>query len=93
MQFWFENGVGGYFGTQVWREGVFDKLGATVGKRYSRNDELGIPFACTIDFTSMEDSNAVQTLKRNIEKCMSTRLDGSVGSAPKCETKAHGKSH
>eukprot|EP00401_Gymnodinium_catenatum_P062342 CAMPEP_0117492104 /NCGR_PEP_ID=MMETSP0784-20121206/18410_1 /TAXON_ID=39447 /ORGANISM="" /LENGTH=627 /DNA_ID=CAMNT_0005286915 /DNA_START=73 /DNA_END=1956 /DNA_ORIENTATION=- len=32
-----------------------DDSGATVGKRYSRNDELGIPFACTIDFESLED--------------------------------------
>lgn len=32
-----------------------DDSNATLGKRYSRNDELGIPFACTIDFTSMED--------------------------------------
>ena len=30
LQFWFENGVGGYFGTQVWREGATDGLGRTV---------------------------------------------------------------
>ena len=30
MQFWFENGVGGYFGTQVWREGANDQRGHTV---------------------------------------------------------------
>ena len=29
LQFWFENGVGGYFGTQVWREGATDGLGRT----------------------------------------------------------------
>lgn len=29
-QFFFENGVGGYFGTQVWREGQFDTLGSEV---------------------------------------------------------------
>lgn len=33
-----------------------DDSGATIGKRYSRNDELGIPFAVTVDFQSMEDS-------------------------------------
>jgi len=33
-----------------------DDSNATLGKRYSRNDELGIPFACTVDFTSLEDS-------------------------------------
>jgi len=42
-------------------------------------------------FSNYDDTNAVQTLKKNIEKCMATRLDGSVGSAPKCETKSHGK--
>jgi len=34
-----------------------DDSNATLGKRYSRNDELGIPFGCTIDFTSLEDSS------------------------------------
>lgn len=33
-----------------------DDSNATLGKRYSRNDELGIPYGCTIDFTSLEDS-------------------------------------
>jgi len=32
-----------------------DDSNATLGKRYARNDELGIPFACTVDFTSVED--------------------------------------
>merc|ERR1719502_1955193 len=33
-----------------------DDSNATIGKRYSRNDELGIPFACTMDFDSLKDS-------------------------------------
>ena len=37
LQFWFENGVGGYFGTQVWREGATDGLGgATASTTASR---------------------------------------------------------
>jgi len=32
-----------------------DDSNATLGKRYSRNDELGIPFACTVDFDSLQD--------------------------------------
>merc|ERR1719221_1865822 len=32
-----------------------DDSNATLGKRYSRNDELGIPFACTVDFDSLKD--------------------------------------
>mmetsp|Transcript_42529 Transcript_42529/g.95456 ORF Transcript_42529/g.95456 Transcript_42529/m.95456 type:complete len:694 (+) Transcript_42529:18-2099(+) len=35
---------------------IIDDSNATLGKRYARNDELGIPFACTIDFDSLQDS-------------------------------------
>mmetsp|Transcript_214 Transcript_214/g.445 ORF Transcript_214/g.445 Transcript_214/m.445 type:complete len:630 (-) Transcript_214:136-2025(-) len=35
-----------------------DDSNATLGKRYARNDELGIPFALTLDFTTLEDSTA-----------------------------------
>lgn len=30
-----------------------DDSSATIGRRYARNDELGTPFACTIDFASV----------------------------------------
>ena len=33
-----------------------DQSGVSIGKRYSRNDELGIPFGITIDFQSLEDN-------------------------------------
>ncbi|KAL8426045.1 hypothetical protein Efla_001963 [Eimeria flavescens] len=32
-----------------------DSSGASVGRRYARADELGIPFALTVDFLSLED--------------------------------------
>jgi len=32
-----------------------DDSSANLGKRYARNDELGIPFACTVDFDSLKD--------------------------------------
>jgi glycyl-tRNA synthetase len=32
-----------------------DDSGATIGKRYSRNDELGTPFGVTVDFQSLKD--------------------------------------
>mmetsp|Transcript_38944 Transcript_38944/g.102916 ORF Transcript_38944/g.102916 Transcript_38944/m.102916 type:complete len:624 (-) Transcript_38944:65-1936(-) len=35
-----------------------DESGAAIGRRYARNDELGIPFALTLDFTTLEDSTA-----------------------------------
>lgn len=31
-----------------------DQSGVSIGKRYSRNDELGIPFGITIDYESLE---------------------------------------
>jgi glycyl-tRNA synthetase len=33
-----------------------DDSGATIGKRYSRNDELGTPLGITIDFQTVSDS-------------------------------------
>eukprot|EP00898_Chlorokybus_atmophyticus_P006191 jgi/Chlat1/6573/Chrsp45S05938 len=32
-----------------------DSTGTTIGKRYARTDEIGVPFAVTIDFQSLED--------------------------------------
>lgn len=32
-----------------------DQSGVSIGKRYSRNDELGIPFGITVDYQSLED--------------------------------------
>jgi len=32
-----------------------DCIGATIGKRYARTDELGIPYGLTVDFTTLED--------------------------------------
>merc|ERR1712166_404964 len=34
---------------------TLDESGATIGKRYTRNDELGVPFAITFDFVTLED--------------------------------------
>lgn len=33
-----------------------DQSGASIGKRYSRNDELGTALAVTIDFQTLEDN-------------------------------------
>ncbi|KAF8822647.1 glycyl-tRna synthetase [Cardiosporidium cionae] len=32
-----------------------DATGASIGKRYARTDEIGIPFAVTVDFQSLQD--------------------------------------
>jgi glycyl-tRNA synthetase len=34
-----------------------DDSSATIGKRYSRNDELGTPFGITIDFQTIKDGS------------------------------------
>lgn len=34
-----------------------DKTGVSIGKRYSRNDESGIPFGITIDYESLDDNS------------------------------------
>lgn len=34
-----------------------DQSGVSIGKRYSRNDELGIPFGITVDYDSLEDGS------------------------------------
>ena len=38
-----------------------DDSGQTVGKRYARTDECGIPFAFTVDFDTLE--NATVTMR------------------------------
>jgi glycyl-tRNA synthetase len=42
------------------RFGVSSKIddsGVSIGKRYARTDECGIPFAITVDFESLEDKS------------------------------------
>jgi glycyl-tRNA synthetase len=34
-----------------------DSSGASIGKRYSRNDELGIPLGITVDFDTAKDGS------------------------------------
>ena len=41
------------------RAGVSSKIddsGQTIGKRYARTDECGIPFAITVDFDTLKDN-------------------------------------
>lgn len=40
-------------------------------------------------FTNYDDNNSVNKLRENVAKCMATRLDGVVGTPPKCEIKSH----
>ena len=44
-----------------------DDSGASIGRRYSRNDELGIPYAITVDFQTVQD-NTVTLRERDSTK-------------------------
>lgn len=91
---------------EYWNNLVLGMIGATIepanmltGVRLV--DKLSGPRAANVIrlevwFTNHDDTNAVNMLRRNVEKCMATHLDGTQGQAPKCETKAHhvaGKAH
>lgn len=44
---------------QLRRKGISNRVddsSASIGKRYSRNDELGTPFGITVDFQSVQDN-------------------------------------
>ena len=51
-----------------------DQSGVSIGKRYSRNDELGIPFGITIDYDSLED-NSFTLRDRDSTKQVRAKLD------------------
>lgn len=56
------------------RNGVTSKVddsGQTVGKRYARTDECGIPFAITVDFDTLKDETV--TL-RDLDSMKQVRL-------------------
>ncbi|KAK6542263.1 Glycine--tRNA ligase 1, mitochondrial [Orbilia ellipsospora] len=56
-----------------------DSSGATIGKRYSRNDELGTPFGITIDFQSVKD-NTITLRERDTTKQVRGTIDEVLGS-------------
>ena len=43
--------MAGAFGFKM----IISSSGVSIGKRYSRNDELGIPCGITVDYQSLED--------------------------------------
>jgi glycyl-tRNA synthetase len=47
---------------------TIDEGSATIGKRYSRNDELGIPYAATFDFTTLEDDAVTLRVRDAMEQ-------------------------
>lgn len=51
-----------------------DQSGVSIGKRYSRNDEAGIPFGITLDYESLED-NTFTLRDRDSTKQVRASLD------------------
>jgi glycyl-tRNA synthetase len=72
-----------------------DDSSATIGRRYARNDELGTPFACTLDFASL--SKGTMTIRErdstaqrigsidDVIAVMKELCDGSLEWAGACE--------
>mmetsp|Transcript_12203 Transcript_12203/g.28452 ORF Transcript_12203/g.28452 Transcript_12203/m.28452 type:complete len:231 (+) Transcript_12203:98-790(+) len=99
FQFQLKPGIGGGQVDEYWNNLVLGMIGATIepagmvtGVRLV--DKLSGPRAANVIrievwFSNYDDTQAVNTLRKNIEKCMATHLDGSQGQIPKCDTKAH----
>lgn len=51
-----------------------DDSGSSIGKRYARNDELGTPFAVTIDFQTLQDGT-VTLRERDTTKQIRNEVD------------------
>jgi glycyl-tRNA synthetase len=45
-----------------------DDAGTSIGRRYARNDEIGIPYAVTIDFTTIEDQTVTLRDRDSMEQ-------------------------
>jgi len=68
-----------------------DTSGQSVGKRYARSDELGTPFGCTIDFTTLSDDtvtlrerDSMAQVRVSVDSlpALLRRLVGAEGAAP-----------
>mmetsp|Transcript_23859 Transcript_23859/g.54523 ORF Transcript_23859/g.54523 Transcript_23859/m.54523 type:complete len:232 (-) Transcript_23859:122-817(-) len=99
FQYQLKPNTGGGQIDEYWNNLILGMIGATIepanmitGARLV--DKLSGPRAANVIrlevwFSNFDDTQAVNTLRRNVEKCMATRLDGSQGQAPRGETKSH----
>jgi glycyl-tRNA synthetase len=44
---------------------IIDTTGNTIGKRYARTDEIGVPYAVTVDFETIEGDGSVTLRERD----------------------------
>jgi translation initiation factor 4E len=99
FQFQLKPAIGGGSIDEYWNNLVLGLIGCTIEPAHMVNgirlvDKLSGPRAANVIrielwFSNADDQHAVNALRRNVEKCLATRLDGSIGVAAKCETKAH----
>lgn len=99
FQFQLKPTVGGGQIDEYWNNLVLGIIGATIepanmitGLRLV--DKLSGPRAANVIrlevwFSNFDDTAAVNALKKSVERCMSTRLDGTQGPVPKCDVKGH----
>ena len=62
------------FASALTAAGIFNKVdstGVSIGKRYARTDEIGVPFAITVDHRSLEDDTV--TLRER-DSCAQVRV-------------------
>lgn len=52
-----------------------DDSSATIGKRYSRNDELGTPFGITVDFRTLEDGTVTLRERDGMKQIRGSQSD------------------
>ncbi|KAJ9710020.1 hypothetical protein PVL29_001476 [Vitis rotundifolia] len=73
-----------------------DISGATIGKRYARTDELGIPFAITVDSTSsvtLRERDSKDQIRINVEEVVSVVKDITDGQSSWADAKGRFPAH
>jgi len=103
FQFQLKPSIGGPQIDEYWNNLVLGMIGSTIEPAHMITglrlvDKLSGPrqangIRIEVWFTEYENTAAVQQLRKNVERCMSTRLDGTSGVVPKCDAKTHMTSH
>jgi len=103
FQFQLKPAIGGGQIDEYWNNLILGIIGNTIEPAHMITgirlvDKLSGPRAANVLrievwFSGYDDTTSVNLLRRNVERVMATRLDGSQGNAPKCDTKAHQSSH
>merc|ERR1712183_727747 len=99
FQFQLKPSVGGGQIDEYWNNLVLGMIGGMIEPSHMITglrlvDKLSGPrqangIRIEVWFTEFQNLEGVNELKRNVEKCMATRLDGVIGTVPKCEVKTH----